>query len=97
MALQVGILVALTQQIPEHQVLLFGAIGIRVKVSIYPFFSLLTHPYELKMAIITALAYALCDVLQYHVHYWLSIALHPHSIWLARVLGVPPILQANRR
>lgn len=31
MALQVGILVALTQQIPEHQVLLFGVVGTRVK------------------------------------------------------------------
>jgi hypothetical protein len=32
MALQTGILVALTQQIPEHQVLLFGTFGVRVKV-----------------------------------------------------------------
>ncbi|KAF8323038.1 DUF1751-domain-containing protein [Clavulina sp. PMI_390] len=31
MALQVGMLVALTQQIPEHQVLLFGMYGVRVK------------------------------------------------------------------
>ncbi|KAF8338281.1 eukaryotic integral membrane protein-domain-containing protein [Cantharellus anzutake] len=31
MALQAGILVALTQAIPEHQILLFGALGIRVK------------------------------------------------------------------
>jgi hypothetical protein len=32
MALQAGVLVALTQQIPEHQVLLFGVLGVRVKV-----------------------------------------------------------------
>ena len=32
MALQTGILVAFTQAIPEHQILLFGALGVRVKV-----------------------------------------------------------------
>ncbi len=32
MALQAGVLVALTQSIPEHQVLLFGVLGVRVKV-----------------------------------------------------------------
>ena len=32
MALQVGMLVAFTQAIPEHQILLFGALGVRVKV-----------------------------------------------------------------
>ncbi|KAF9513593.1 hypothetical protein BS47DRAFT_1296004 [Hydnum rufescens UP504] len=31
MALQVGVLVALTQAIPEHQILLFGALGVRIK------------------------------------------------------------------
>jgi len=31
MALQAGVLVALTQSIPEHQVLLFGVLGVRVK------------------------------------------------------------------
>jgi len=31
MALQVGMLVAFTQAIPEHQILLFGALGVRVK------------------------------------------------------------------
>jgi len=31
MALQAGVLVALTQSIPEHQVLLFGVVGVRVK------------------------------------------------------------------
>lgn len=40
MALQASVLVALTQQIPEHQVLLFGALGVRVKVGLHVLYSI---------------------------------------------------------
>lgn len=94
MALQAGVLVALTQQIPEHQVLLFGALGVRVKVcSLVCAVSLqclsILHP--------TAFTYDLCDFLDSHVHLGLPIALYFDSVWLARLLGIPPVLEEDGR
>lgn len=45
MALQIGVLVAFTQLIPEHQVQLFGVLRARVKVRATPFFFLSVSPY----------------------------------------------------
>jgi len=96
MALQAGVLVALTQQIPEHQVLIFGVLGVRVKVN-----SLACTVPSLRLTIVGFLSPApandLRDSLHRPVHPWLPIALHSDSVWLARLLGIPPVLEEDRR
>jgi len=95
MALQAGVLVALTQQIPEHQVLIFGALGVRVKVN-----SLVCTVPSLCLKFVgfhsPAPTNDLRDFLDRRVHSWVPIALHSDSVWLARLLGIPPILEEDR-
>lgn len=93
MALQVGILVALTQQIPEHQVLLFGVVGTRVKVLCFPaiFWIMDSQSYLLETS------YALCHSLQHSVHHWLPIAVDSDPVRVARFMDLLTLLQTYWR
>jgi Eukaryotic integral membrane protein (DUF1751) len=105
MALQVGVLVALTQAIPEHQILLFGTLGVRMKV--ISVVAPLCYPFELTFGCfyrdnppvtghmtiaIPAASNALCDILQHYVHSGLPVTVYSHPIWVACLMGIPSIL-----
>ena len=62
MALQIGILVAFTQLIPEHQVQLMGVIKTRVKVCFAPLFTKLANT-----RLTPDVAYGLCHIFDCHV------------------------------
>ena len=93
MALQIGVLVAFTQLIPEHQVQLFGVLKTRVKVCLYSYALFLV----LKSASVIDAAYGVCDGVHSHVHYRFPMPLDRYPIRLACQLGLVAILQEESR
>ena len=88
MALQIAVLVAFTQLIPEHQVQLFGFIKARVKVrGVSRICEPKTH---VDHADITN---DLCDSVNGVVHLRLPMPMDSHSIWMASILYLAAILQ----
>jgi hypothetical protein len=87
MALQIALLVAFTQLIPEHQVQVMGVIKARVKVR--P----LQQPLSRLISLYSGVANGVLDNINHTVLYWLPMSLDPHPVWLVCQLGVPSLLQ----
>ena len=88
MALQIGVLVAFTQIIPEHQVQLFGVLKARVKVGT----SSSLHLRNLTIGDIDP-SNGIRNILDCNVSYWLPVPLYRHPVRLAGVVHLAPVLQ----
>lgn len=87
MALQIGVLVAFTQLIPEHQVQLLGIFTARVKVWLAAF-GQRRSPANLPLDT----SNGLCHVFYSDVHRWVSMSIYSHSVWMACLVDLAPIL-----
>jgi hypothetical protein len=88
MALQIGIMVAFTQVIPEYQVQFMGVVRAKVKVS--------SLPSVLRMAALTRTAdftYGVPWTFDCDVHCWFPKSMDSHPIWMVCELGLPEVLQ----
>ncbi len=90
MALQIGVLVAFTQLIPEHHVQVLGVFEARVKVSAE---QSLDAPRELSVLSGADTPHGVCDVLDGHVPHLLPITVHCDPVWMAGIIHLAPILQ----
>lgn len=90
MALQIGVLVAFTQLIPEHHVQVLGVFKARVKVSAQ---RCLDAPRELSVLSGVDTPHGVCDLLNGHVPHWLPSAVHSDPVWMAGIIHLAPILQ----
>ena len=88
MALQIGVLVAFTQIIPEHQVQLFGVLKARVKVGV----SSSLHLRNLTIGDIDP-SNGIRNILDCNVSYRLPVPLYRHPVGLAGVVHLAPVLQ----
>ena len=91
MALQIGVLVAFTQIIPEHQVQLFGVLKARVKVGT----SSSLHLRNLTIGDIDP-SNGIRNILDCYVSYWLPVPLYRHPVRLASVVHLAPVLQEEQ-
>lgn len=89
MALQIALLVAFTQLIPEHQVQLLGVIKSRVKVGI----SAQTVNFEFTSPFLTEPTDGVPDVVDGFVHSWFPMSLDHYSVWLVCRLDLSALLQ----
>ena len=94
MALQISLLVAFTQLIPEHQVQVFGVIKARVKVRIL--FG------NVRIMIIISLnflefANGLPDLIHCPMFCWFPVPMDHNPVWMVCGLGLSPILQKEPR
>ena len=85
MALQISLLVAFTQLIPEHQVQVLGVIKARVKVWILFFFI-----DYVKISV--EFANGVFDFIHCPMYSWLPVPMDHNPIWMVRGLGLSPIL-----
>lgn len=85
MALQISLLVAFTQLIPEHQVQVLGVIKARVKVWILFF-------YIDYVKISVEFANGVFDFIHCPMYSWLPVPMDHNPIWMVRGLGLSPIL-----
>lgn len=90
MSLQIALLVAFTQLIPEHQVQVMGVIKTRVKVSASVEIIL---RYRHIWQSLSEFAYGLPHTVDCSLHSWMAMPLDYNSIWVVCRLGVPAILQ----
>lgn len=90
MALQIGVLVAFTQIIPEHQVQLFGVIKARVKVRDSRH---MRYPFACSSSSPSDVAYGIRDLLHGHVYCRFPMPVHRHTVRMAGVVPLAPILQ----
>lgn len=90
MALQIGVLIAFTQLIPEHQVQVFGVLKARVKVCRAQPLKTRTR---LSRSCISDLAYGLCHFLDRHEHHRLPMPIHRHPVRLPSLLDLASLLQ----
>ena len=85
--MQIGILVAFTQLIPEHQVQVFGVFRARVKVWLVVVLST-----EGPTLLLPDASNGICHVFTRDEHNRVSMPIYTHSIWMARVVDLAPIL-----
>ena len=85
MALQISLLVAFTQLIPEHQVQVLGVIKARVKVWILFFFI-----DYVKISV--EFANGVFDFIHCPMYSWFPVPMDHNPIWMVRGLGLSPIL-----
>jgi len=88
MALQIGILVAFTQLVPEHQVQVLGIIKCRVKVRAQHDICNLFTDGESEDA-----PYGLCHLFYGHMYPWVSVPIHHHPVRIPVQLGMVALLQ----
>lgn len=89
MALQIAILVAFTQLIPEHQVQILGVIKARVKVRIL----ISKSVKDADNTFCIELTHGLLDPVHCSVYRRIPVPLDHNSVWLVRWLGLSAILQ----
>ena len=94
MALQISLLVAFTQLIPEHQVQVFGVIKARVKVWI-----LFGNAQTVLIISLNFVEFAngIFDLIHYPMFRWLPVSMDHNPVWMVRGLGLSPILQKEPR
>lgn len=93
MALQIGVLVAFTQLIPEHQVQLFGVLKTRVKVCVY-----LASRLSIDVdASASDAANGIPRIVDGTMHYRFPMPVDRNPVWLASQLGLAAFLQEKCR
>jgi hypothetical protein len=93
MALQIAILVAFTQLIPEHQVQILGVIKARVKVRVI----MAKLARYANNTFYLELTHGLLDPLHCFMFRWVPMPMDHHSVWLVCWLGVSTFLQEEPR
>ena len=85
--MQIGVLVALTQLIPEHQVQLFGVFRARVKVRLTGHLvnSRTTDP-------LTDTSDGIRHIFYCHVHHRVSMSIYHYPVWVAGFLDMASVL-----
>lgn len=94
MALQISLLVAFTQLIPEHQVQVLGVIKARVKVWI------LFGKFQTILIIsLNSVEFAngVFDLIHCPMYSWLPVPMDHNPVWMVRGLGLSSILQKKPR
>ena len=94
MALQISLLVAFTQLIPEHQIQVLGVIKARVKVWILLGNILTTLIISLNSV---EFANGVFDPIYCLMYSWLPVPMDHSPVWMVRRLGLSPILQKEPR
>lgn len=94
MALQISLLVAFTQLIPEHQVQVFGVIKARVKVWI-----LFGNAQTMSIISLNFVEFAngVFDLIHRPMFCWLPMSMDHSPVWMVRGMGLSPILQKEPR
>jgi hypothetical protein len=94
MALQISLLVAFTQLIPEHQVQVLGVIKARVKV-----WTLFGNIQTMLIISLNSVEFAngVFDLIHCPMFPWPSVSMDHNPVWMVRGLGLPPILQKELR
>ena|SRR6266576_2382470 len=87
MALQVGVLVAFTQLIPEHQVQVFGVFRARVKVWLTGY---QVNPRTTNL--LTDTSNGIPHIFYCHVHNRFSMSIHRHPVWVAGLVDMASVL-----
>ena len=90
MALQISLLVAFTQLIPEHQIQVLGVIKARVKVWILLGNILTTLIISLNSV---EFANGVFDFIHCPMYSWLPVPMDHNPVWMVCGLGLSPILQ----
>ena len=87
MAVQIGVLVAFTQLIPEHQVQLFGVFRARLKVCLTGYWIT-----EDSINLLTDASDGICHIFYSHVYNRVSMPIYTYSVWVASLLDMAPVL-----